>query len=66
MTSFKAGDRIEHVLMPGFVMTVLDTRACETDFARPEPHLAYKIRDPENNEDWLCAHDVRLVSAPSG
>ncbi len=35
------GDRIEHVLVPGFVMQVLDTRPCET----PD-HLAYKILDP--------------------
>ena len=32
---------------------------CETDSGRPDPHLAYKISDPDGNEDWLCAHDVQ-------
>ena len=39
MDQFKAGDIIEHRLMPGFTMTVLETRDCETDSNRPEPHL---------------------------
>lgn len=59
MDQYKTGDVIEHRLVPGLTMTVQDTRECETDFARPEPHLAYKITDPEGNEDWLCAHDVQ-------
>lgn len=54
---YHVGDRIEHVLVPGFVMPVLDTRPCET----PD-HLAYKVIDPEGAEDWLCAHDVRAAS----
>lgn len=54
----EAGDVIEHRLVPGFRMTVLDTRACETDWNRPEPHKAYEIVDMEGNRDWLCAHDV--------
>lgn len=58
MDNFKTGDKIEHNLMPGFPMAVLETRNCETDFARPEPHQQYKIVDPEGNEDWLCAFDV--------
>ena len=59
MDQFKAGDVIEHRLMPGFTMTVLDTKDCETDANRPEPHLAYQVTDPEGNPDWLCAHDVQ-------
>ena len=59
MEQINVGDKIEHRLMPGFIMTVLETRDCETDSARPEPHQAYKITDPEGNEDWLCAYDVK-------
>ena len=62
MDQYKTGDTIEHHLMPGFTMAVLDTRDCETDGTRPEPHLAYKVTDPEGNEDWLCAYDARRVS----
>lgn len=57
--TYKVGETIEHRLLPGFTMQVLDTRDCETDSARPEPHLAYKVIDPEGSEDWLCAHDVQ-------
>jgi hypothetical protein len=59
MQQYKAGEKIEHRLMPGFTMTVLDTQECETDANRPEPHPAYKVTDPEGNEDWLCAGDVQ-------
>lgn len=59
MEQFKAGDTIEHRLMPGFTMTVKDTRPRETDPNRPEEHLAYKVTDPEGNDDWLCGHDVQ-------
>jgi|HubBroStandDraft_4_1064222.scaffolds.fasta_scaffold538057_4 hypothetical protein len=62
MDQFKPGDIIEHRLMPGFTMPVLETRECETDSNRPEPHLAYKVEDPEGNEDWLCAYDVQRPS----
>lgn len=55
------GDHIEHELMPGFTMTVLDTVDCETDANRSEPHQMFKIKDPVGNEDWLCAFDVRKV-----
>jgi len=55
------GGRIEHTLMPGFVMTVQDVRRCETDSGRPELHDAYKVTDPDGNEDWLCAYDVRAA-----
>ena len=51
---YEVGDRIEHVLVPGFWMTVLDTKDCET----PD-HRAYKIVDFTGREDWLCAYDVR-------
>ena len=56
-----AGDRIEHELMPGFVMTVQDVRRCENDSGRPELHDAYKVTDPDGSEDWLCAYDVRVA-----
>ena len=59
MDQFKTGDVIEHRLMPGFTMPVLDTRECEIDGNRPAPHLAYKIEGPDGNEDWLCAWDVQ-------
>lgn len=59
MQEYKTGEVIEHRLMPGFTMPVLDTRECETDPSRPEPHLAYKVTDPEGGEDWLCAYDVQ-------
>lgn len=55
----KVGDRIEHKLIPGFVMTVQDARDCETDFARSEPHQQYQITGPDGNTDWVCAYDVR-------
>lgn len=61
MDNYKLGDVIEHNDMPGFRMKVLDTEPCETDSARPNEHLAYKTRDPEGREDWLCAYDVRKV-----
>jgi hypothetical protein len=63
MERYKKGDVIEHRLMPGFTMTVLDTRECETDFGRPGVHLAYKVADPEGNEDWLCGYDVQRPGA---
>jgi hypothetical protein len=59
MEQFKTGDVIEHRLMPGFTMTVLDTRECESGGERPEPHSAYQVKDPEGNEDWLCGYDVQ-------
>lgn len=59
MEPFKPGDTIEHTLMPGFRMKVLETAECEIDANRPDPHLQYKITDPDGHEDWLCAHDVR-------
>lgn len=66
MDQFGVGDAIEHQYMPGFTMTVQETRECEQDFARPESHLAYKITDPEGNEDWLCAYDVRKPAGGAG
>ena len=59
MDQFKAGDKIERKLMPGFVMTVEETAPCETDGARPHDHLKYRITDPEGEPDWLCAEDVQ-------
>jgi hypothetical protein len=55
------GDRIEHELMPGFVMAVEESEPCETDCARPGLHRQYLITDPEGNRDWLCAYDVTKV-----
>lgn len=54
----KPGDKIEHDLMPGFVMVVEDVATCERDGTRPEDHAKYKVTDPDGNEDWLCAYDV--------
>lgn len=53
------GDRVEHKLMPGFVMTVHETKDCETDVYRSQPHQQYRVTDPEGNGDWVCAYDVR-------
>lgn len=61
MKNYATGDVIEHKDLPGFRMRVRETAPCETDAARPEPHLTYRITDPEGNEDWLCAYDVRRV-----
>jgi hypothetical protein len=59
----RPGQMIEHKLMPGFPMSVLDTERCETDPAagRGETHDQYKIIDPDGNTDWLCAYDVRMA-----
>ena len=54
------GDKIEHELVPGFTMAIQATEPCEEDDLT-EPHLAYKITDPDGTEDWLCAYDVRKV-----
>lgn len=59
MDHYKPGDIIEHRLMPGYPMPVEDMRPCETDYNRPEPHLAYRVTDPDGNTDWLCAFDVQ-------
>jgi hypothetical protein len=59
MDEFKTGDKIEHTLMPGFVMTVEEVEPGETDYARPEPHQHLQVTDPEGNTDWLCAYDVK-------
>jgi hypothetical protein len=59
MDQFSIGDVIEHRLMPGYTMAVAGTRDCEADSVHPEPHLAYKVTDPEGNEDWLCAMDIQ-------
>ena len=57
----QAGDRIVHVLLTGFSMPVEAVEPCEMSSTRSEPHNKYKITDPEGNEDWLCAWDVRKV-----
>jgi hypothetical protein len=57
----RTGDRIEHDLLPGFVMKVRGFKSCETDGARPEAHDQYLITDPEGSDDWLCGYDVHLV-----
>lgn len=56
------GDKIEHDLMPGFVMEVKGVGACETDGTRPKPHVKYLIKDPEGDDDWLCAYDVHAAT----
>jgi hypothetical protein len=58
----RTGDKIEHNLMPGFTMTVLAVKSCETDGTRNVGHDQFRVIDPEGNEDWLCAYDVRVVS----
>ncbi len=55
------GDKIVHDLMPGFVMTVQEVRACEQSGNRYFPHSQYRITDPEGQEDWLCAFDVTKI-----
>jgi hypothetical protein len=57
-----AGAKIEHDLMPGFVMPVREVKPCETDGARPEDHDQYLVTDPEGNDDWLCGYDVSPVA----
>ena len=59
MDQFKTGDKIEHRLMPGFTMPVLEAKPCETDGNRSGPHQKYRITDPDGNTDWLCAYDVQ-------
>ena len=56
------GHKIEHDLMPGFVMTVQAAEPCETDGARAEEHAKFEVTDPEGNQDWLCAYDVHPVT----
>jgi hypothetical protein len=56
----KIGDKIEHNLMPGFEMKVLDIEPCDPDCSG-DSHSCYKVIDPEGKEDWLCEHDVKLV-----
>jgi hypothetical protein len=59
--NIEPGAVIEHVLMPSFRMTVQAVASCEPDprAGRPGPHSQYKVTDPDGNEDWLCAYDVR-------
>lgn len=64
MERIEVGDVIEHRLVPGLQMEVLDVMPCPNDPPLPllpEPHDSYQVRDPEGQLDWLCAHDVRLV-----
>jgi len=56
------GHKIEHDLMPGFVMDVQDVKPCETDGARSQVHDQFQVTDPEGNADWLCAYDVHPVA----
>ena len=57
------GHKIEHDLLPGFVMTVRNVKPCETDGTRPEPHGQFLVTDPEGNDDWPCAYDVHQVAS---
>jgi hypothetical protein len=59
------GDLIAHDLMPEFVMAVEETRDCETDWNRSQPHLAYRITDPVGQADWVCSYDVHKVGGGS-
>ena len=58
-SSIAVGDRIEHKLLPGFQMEVLEIEPCDT--TTTPPHDQYRLVDPEGREDWLCGHDVRRV-----
>jgi hypothetical protein len=62
METYLPGERIEHKLMPGFVMTIEDFSDCETDPNRPVPHAQYQVTYSKGNTDWLCAYDVRRVA----
>lgn len=64
LPDIKAGEWIEHMLLPGYSMVVLEVGECEITVPRQTPHNRYKIVDPENKEDWLCAYDVRKVIGP--
>lgn len=63
MDNYKVGDTIAHTLMPVEVWSgrVLETQDCETDSARPEPHLMYRVIDPSGQEDWLCGYEAQFV-----
>lgn len=61
-TGIAVGDRLEHDLMPGFVMKAEAVKPCETDGARPDAHDQYQVTDPEGSTDWLCAYDVSKIS----
>lgn len=61
MSEIKTGDSIEHKLLPGFVMEVLEVEPCD-----PPDHPSYRIVDPEGHSDWLCSKDVRLVKGHHG
>ena len=57
------GDRIEMVLAPGYSMTVLSVKPCESGSDnRSGPHSQFRIIDPEGNADWLCAWDCVKIS----
>ncbi len=60
-TGINAGDRVEHRLLPGYLMRVKDIAPCEMDSARPQAHSKYNVRDPAGNRYWVCACDVRKV-----
>lgn len=61
INNFQVGDKIEHNLMPGFVMEVLEIDECEVDSVRSEQHFSYRIIDPDGQNDWLCGYDVRAA-----
>lgn len=50
--------KIEHKYFPGFVMEVLEEGKCPSGV---DAHKAYRIIDPEGEEDWLCEDDVEIV-----
>lgn len=61
MDRYDVGNKIEFKGMPGFRMEVLEVADCEIDTNRAEPHVQYRITDPEGQSDWLCAYDVNRV-----
>ena len=49
--------------MTGYPMEVQETRACETDGARPSLHKAYRVTDPDGNADRLFTFQKEVEKA---
>ena len=68
MDQFKAGDIIEHRLMPGFTMPVQETRDCETDGSLPSrtwPTGSLTRRGTRTGcATWTCNSRARTSRGP--
>ena len=65
LTDAKVGDVIGMDLMPDYVWTgtILEIEDCDPDVSsRSVPHQRFKVIDPDDNEDWLCAYDTHKVA----